>query len=262
VLLPCAYNLTFCYCARQVFCARLCPYNPLTIVEQRHAKVGNYTGTEDDEVMEDSIYQLIAQINSRVAAIEAQQGSSSSTLKSIQSAQQTILSQLAILVQSVEPPPPAAFLQIIWGPLPALSESPSTKTILFPKETNNMPVSLNPGQTVNFTVAPINAQGGPSTATLGPLTFATSDPTVFSVAQDPNNVNGGIVTALTPATTPDAAALTVTALATEPDGVTTETISGTDTVTVVAVPPPPPPPPVAASLAITWGTVAKKVIIP
>lgn len=121
-----------------------------------------------------------------------------------------------------------------------------------------MPVTLNPGQVVNFTVSPLNAQGGPSSATLSNLSFATSDATVFTVVPDPSNANGGIVTALTPAVTPDAAALTASATATEPDGVTTESITGTDTVTVITTPPPPPPPPVAASLQITWGTPAKK----
>jgi hypothetical protein len=81
---------------------------------------------------------------------------------------------------------------------------------------------------------------------------------VFTVAPDPNNANGGIVTALTPVVTPDAATITATATATEPDGVTIETISGVDTVTVIAVAPPPPPPPVAASLAFIWGTPSKK----
>lgn len=117
-------------------------------------------------------------------------------------------------------------------------------------------VTLNPGQTVKFTVSPFDAHGNPSQATLSGLSFTSSDLTVFTVVPDPAVVNGGIVTALTPATLPDAAAITAQATATEPDGKTTETITGTDTVTVVSATPPPPPPPVAASLSFTWGTPA------
>jgi hypothetical protein len=145
-------------------------------------------------------------------------------------------------------------LKFTWGqPSSPVSKVPNR----FFKE-NSMSVQLNSGQTVNFTVSPLNAQGGPSTATLSGLSFVSSDPTVFTVAPDPNNANGGIVTALTPVVTPDAATITATATATEPDGVTIETISGVDTVTVIAVAPPPPPPPVAASLAFIWGTPSKK----
>ena len=163
---------------------------------------------------------------------------------------------LEALLAQLEPLPAVALI-ICWGtPSPKLIKPQQYNVILF-KE-NNMPATLNPGQTVSFTVAPVNAQGGPSTATLSNLSFATSDATVFSVAPDPNNANGGIVTALTPAVTPDAAVLTASATATEPDGVTTESITGSDTVTVVTTPPPPPPPPVAASLAITFGTPSKR----
>lgn len=117
-----------------------------------------------------------------------------------------------------------------------------------------MPATLNPGQTVAFTVSPVTASGAASSAVLSALAFSSSDATVFTVAPDPSNPNGGIVTALTPATMPDAAVITATATATETDGVT-ESISGTDTVTVQAAPPPPPPPPaVAASLAFSFGT--------
>lgn len=120
-----------------------------------------------------------------------------------------------------------------------------------------MPVTLAPGETRGFTVSPLDAQGNPSKATLSALSFTTSDATVFTVAADPANPNTrGIATALTPATSPDAAVLTASATATEADGVTTETVSGSDTVTVQAVTPPPPPPPPAASLGFTWDAPA------
>ena len=111
--------------------------------------------------------------------------------------------------------------------------------------------NLNPGQTVSFTVSPVTGQSPPqpSQATLSNLSFLSSDPTIFTVAPDPSTPNGGIVTAVGAGT----ASVSATALATEPDGKTTETISGTDTVTVTAVTPPPPPPP-AATLSFSWGT--------
>lgn len=114
--------------------------------------------------------------------------------------------------------------------------------------------NLNPGQKCSFTVVPVTSSGTASSATLSNLQFSSSDTTVFTVVPDPNNPNGGIVTAGNPATLPDSASLTVTATATEPDGVTAESLSGSDSVQVVAVQPPPPPPPVATGLSISWGT--------
>jgi uncharacterized protein YjdB len=108
-----------------------------------------------------------------------------------------------------------------------------------------MSVTLNVGQTVSFTVAPLTASGAPSSATLSNLSFTSSDPTIFTVVPDPANPNGGIVTSVAAGS----GTITAAATATEPDGVTTEQITGTDTVNVSAVAPPP-----AASLGFTWGT--------
>lgn len=107
--------------------------------------------------------------------------------------------------------------------------------------------NLNPGQSVSFTVSPVDAQGNPSHATLSAVSFASADPTVFTVVPDPNTPNGGIVTAVGAGS----AVITATATATEPDGVTTEQVSGTDTVNVLSTPPPP-----AAGLSFSWGTPA------
>jgi hypothetical protein len=221
--------------------------------------------------MPETEYQLIAQINSNVNQLlkNAQNDRDTfskilSDLVSIKNSLVEVQDQLDGIAQAVEPPPPAVYLQFTWGvpsPVPSVDlniNAAQPRNHLFLKENNSMPVQLTPGQTVGFTVAPLNAQGGASSATLSNLSFTTSDATVFTVAPDPNNANGGIVTALNPAVLPDAAAITATATATEPDGVTTETISGTDTVTVNSAAPPPPPPPVAASLAFTWAVPASK----
>jgi hypothetical protein len=115
-----------------------------------------------------------------------------------------------------------------------------------------MPQTLTPGQSLGFTLSPLTAAGAPSPATLSNLSFQTSDSSVFTVTADPANPNTrGIATAGSPSVSPDAAVLTCSALATEPDGVTTETITGSDTVTVQSAPPPPTP---AASLGIVWDT--------
>jgi len=110
-----------------------------------------------------------------------------------------------------------------------------------------------PGQTVSVVVAPLTAAGAPSLATLSLLSFTSSDPTLFTVALDPSTPNGAILTAVGPGAS-GSASLTAEATATEPDGVTTEQISGSDTETFASVGPPPPPP-VAASLGFTYGPI-------
>ena len=111
-----------------------------------------------------------------------------------------------------------------------------------------MQVSLLTNQKVAFTVAPLDANGNPSPATLSNLAFTSGDATVFTVAADPNTPDGGVVTGVGVGS----ATLTATATATEPDGSTTEQIQGVATVVFGAVPPPPPAP--AASLGFTFGT--------
>lgn len=106
-----------------------------------------------------------------------------------------------------------------------------------------MTSTMLPSSKASTTVSPVKADGSPSTATLGPITFTSSDSTIATVANDPANPLGAIVssTALT-----GTVILTGTAVATEPDGTTTETVVGSLTV-IVATPPPAP----AAALVFT-----------
>jgi len=113
-----------------------------------------------------------------------------------------------------------------------------------------MQFSMLSTQKVSVIGSPVNASGGPSTATLSGTSYTSSDPTVFTVAADPSTPNGAIITGVGVGT----ATLTETATATEPDGTTTEQIQGVATIVLTAAPPPPPP--VAASLIFTFGTPA------
>lgn len=114
--------------------------------------------------------------------------------------------------------------------------------------------TLQPGQSVSVKVNPLKADGSPSSAVLSAVQFSSSDITVFTFAPDPTDPTGasgasGTISAVALA---DAqATISASAIATEPDGVTTETIAGSDTVFVSAVPP---PPGVATSLGFTYGT--------
>jgi hypothetical protein len=114
---------------------------------------------------------------------------------------------------------------------------------------DNMTFTLAAGQSVPFTVTPIKADGTASNATLSALAFVSSDPTIFTVALDPATPNGGILSAVAGGT----AILTGTATATEPDGTTTEQITGAVTIAVATVAPAP-----AAALQFVFGTPALK----
>jgi hypothetical protein len=118
-----------------------------------------------------------------------------------------------------------------------------------------MPITLNPGQSVPFTLSAVTAAGHPSTAVISNLAVTASDATAVSIAL---SGLGGTLTALTPATLPDALVVTATATATETDG-RVKQITGTDTVTIQAIVVPPPPPPAAASLVFAWGTPSTPV---
>ena len=112
----------------------------------------------------------------------------------------------------------------------------------------NMTFTLQPGQESLFTVQPLLADGvTPSLAVLSSLAFNTGGPFVVNPSVTPNS---GILQC--PAGTVSGAAdtLVATATATEPDGVTTEQISGS--VSLVAGSGTPPTG-VAASLGFTFG---------
>lgn len=114
---------------------------------------------------------------------------------------------------------------------------------------DNVTFSLLAAQLVSVIGSPVIADGStPSKATLSNVSYVSSDPTVFTVADDPATPGGAIITAVAAGS----ATLTETATATEPDGTTTEQIQGVATIVVNAVPPPPPPP--AASIVFTFGT--------
>ncbi len=101
------------------------------------------------------------------------------------------------------------------------------------------------GQTVSVIGAPFIAPGEPSKASLSGASYSSSDTAVFTVSPDPATPSGAIITATGSGT----ATLSESALATEPDGKTTETISGTDTITVTVA-----APPVATMIEFTYGT--------
>lgn len=96
-----------------------------------------------------------------------------------------------------------------------------------------MTVTMLPTDTKRTTVSPVQADGPPSLAKLSNISFISSDPTVFTVAPDSTNPATAVITGVGAGT----AILTSEATATEPDGVTTEDITGALTV-VLAVPPP------------------------
>jgi len=107
---------------------------------------------------------------------------------------------------------------------------------------------LTVGFSVQVSGSPVQADGTtPSTATLSNVQYTSSDPTVFTVAPDPTVAGGGIVAAIGAGS----ATLTETATATEPDGTTTEVITGSATVVVTPVIP---TPGVAAALVLAFGT--------
>ena len=104
------------------------------------------------------------------------------------------------------------------------------------------------GQSVGITSNVLDINGNPSKATEGPSTFTSSDPTVFTVGSDPTNPLAGIAVTVGAGS----ATVTETCTCTEPDGTTTEKVSGSATLVVAAAPPPPPPP--AGSLDLVFGT--------
>lgn len=115
----------------------------------------------------------------------------------------------------------------------------------------NIMTTLQPGQSVSVKVNPLKADGSPSLAVLSSVQFSSSDITVFTFASDPTDPTGASGTITAVALADAQATISASATAAEPDGVTAETISGSDTVFVSAVTP---PPGVATSLGFTYGT--------
>ncbi len=112
-----------------------------------------------------------------------------------------------------------------------------------------MTFQMLPTEHVSAVISPVQADGvTPSRATLSAQTYTSSDPAILTAVQDSSDPNAVLVTGLGVA---GSAIVTATATATEPDGTTTEVITGAVTV-VLAVPPPAP----AAALIFTFGTPA------
>jgi hypothetical protein len=100
----------------------------------------------------------------------------------------------------------------------------------------------------------LDANKQPGKAVLSNLVLVSSDPALFTVAPDPVNPLGGIVTgvAVTPVPPPT---LNYSATATEPDG-TVHQVSGSSTVTLTPDVPP------TVSLDATFGTPTGPVVAP
>ena len=107
---------------------------------------------------------------------------------------------------------------------------------LLTKEGKLMLGTLSPGQVVTGSFG-TTAKGQPSKATLSNLIVTAADMTVATIVLDPSNSGKFIITGVGtgPALMTD---LNVTGLATEADGVTTEQISGTDSIGCSLVTPP------------------------
>lgn len=103
-------------------------------------------------------------------------------------------------------------------------------------------VSLLTVQQVSISAYPVtDAAGTKSLATLSHFSLVNPNTHVLTLATDPANPAGVIITAVNPGKT----TIQIIAQATEPDGVTTESVQGTIPVTVTA--------PVATGLMFTIG---------
>lgn len=101
----------------------------------------------------------------------------------------------------------------------------------------NMTATMLPTDTKRSTVSPVMADGvTPSTATLSAISFTSSDPTIATATPDTTNPATVVLTGLGK---PGTVIITSSATATEPDGTTTEVITGSLTL-ILAVPPPAP----------------------
>lgn len=104
-----------------------------------------------------------------------------------------------------------------------------------------MQFSMAYDQVVKFSIAPTDSAGHPSSAVLSAVGVSSDNPAVFTVATDPNNLLGGIITGVAVGQ----ATLSITATATEAD-TKTEVLSASVAITLKAG--------VASQLVVTFGT--------
>src|SRR5262249_26089933 len=108
---------------------------------------------------------------------------------------------------------------------------------------DNMDFTMKFDQTVNFSIAAVDAAGNPAKAVLTDVAFSSSDPSIFTVAADPANPMGGVLSGAAVGS----AVLSGVATATEVDGVVHQ-VGGTANITLTPDNPP------AASLVFTFST--------
>ncbi len=110
-----------------------------------------------------------------------------------------------------------------------------------------MTFTMLPTQQVSAVISPVLADGTTaSQATLSAQSYVSSDPSVVTAVQDSVDPSAVIITGLGAA---GSVVVTATATATEPDGTTTEVITGAVTVILAGT-----APGVAAALVFTFGT--------
>ncbi|HXE12124.1 MAG TPA: hypothetical protein VN633_08390 [Bryobacteraceae bacterium] len=107
-----------------------------------------------------------------------------------------------------------------------------------------MDYSLPYDEHVTVAIEAADAAANKTTAVLSNVQFVSSDQTIFTVAPDPANPNGAIITGVKVG----AAVLNITATATEADGKTANTLSATVNLTLA--------PGVSTQLLVMFGTPA------
>lgn len=99
---------------------------------------------------------------------------------------------------------------------------------------------------IEVTVSPVDANGNTlSQTTINSATYTSSDPTVFTLAADPNSTIGAVLTMVGPGT----ATITCSAICSDAGGDQNYPVSGSDTITVAAAVQ---PTPLAAGLVFSY----------
>jgi len=107
---------------------------------------------------------------------------------------------------------------------------PVRRSVLAANAASDVAFNIGGLKTVSVLGVPVDDSGNDSGASLSLYNFTSSDPTVFTVAPDPATPGGAIITFVGDGT----ANLTETAMATEADGTTTESVTGVATITLTS----------------------------